>query len=211
VPKKAETVQLLPVPSTEEKAQLRTTLAAIRAAMPVEQVQCLERYQGVLLGYSHLIEVYLEPQRFVDTKGLAADKAAERIVAAQKVALRTLLPTKGDTLAGAIKVLTEAVRRIILLQRTVAGLDKVASAALRPGDPNNPFGDEDGGKGQIINLDAMDPADRQAVQDAMELLNRHRHKQQDAPKPPRPAPIDDLRGPEGVVVREPEDEEVPSR
>jgi hypothetical protein len=89
-----------------------------------------------LHAISHLIEVYLEPRRFVDINGLAEDEAAERIVATQKVALRMLLPTERDTLAGAIKVLTEAITRNITLKRSVAGLMTMgrssAAFAIRP-------------------------------------------------------------------------------
>jgi hypothetical protein len=44
-------VQLLPEPTTEEKAKLRITLAAIRAMMTVEQVQLLEHYEALLARY----------------------------------------------------------------------------------------------------------------------------------------------------------------
>jgi hypothetical protein len=207
-PKNTESVRLT-AQTSAGKAQLRVTLAAIRAAMSVEQVHVLEHHQALLAQYSHHLEVYLEPQRFVDTRGLGEAEAAERVVAVQKDALRTLLPTERDTLAGAIKVLTDAVGRTIQLQRAVAGLDKVASAALRPGDPNNPSGDEDGMKGQIIDLEALGTADLRAVQHGMEILDRHHRKQQDAPKPPPPEPIDDLL--ELVPVVGLEDEEIPPR
>jgi hypothetical protein len=210
-PKKSATVQHLPERSSEEKAQLRITLAAIRAAMSVEQVQMLPYHRAVLARYSHLIEVYLEPQCFVDTKGLDADQAAERIVAAQKVALRMLLPTERDTQAGAVKVLTDAVGRTIQLQRTLAGLDKVAAATSRPGEPNNPIANEDDRKARIIDLEALVIADLRAVPYGMEILDRHHRKRPDAPMPPPPEPIDDLLASEPVATRELEDEDVPPR
>jgi hypothetical protein len=55
----------------------------------------------------------------------------------------------------------------------------------------------------------MDISDLQAVQYAMEILDRHYRKRQDVPKAPRPEPHDNLLGPGGVEVREPYDMQVP--
>jgi hypothetical protein len=183
-------VQLLPERTTEEKAKLRITLAAIRATMTVEQVQQLEHHEALLARYSHLIEVYLEPRRFVDVSGLSKIEAAEKIVATQKVALRMLLPTERDTLVGAIKVLTEAIARNITLKRSVAGLPTMG--VFRPGDPANPLEDGEDPRGRLINLEGMDTAQLREVCRAMEALDRQQHLRAGAPVPPPPEPIDDL-------------------
>jgi hypothetical protein len=65
VSKLAGPVQLLPDRTPEEKAQLRITLGAIRAMMSVEQSQLLDHHLSQLLRYGHLIDVYIEPAKFV--------------------------------------------------------------------------------------------------------------------------------------------------
>jgi hypothetical protein len=210
-PRKNDPVELLPEPSSQERTQLRVTLAAIRAAMSVEQVQRLDRHMGLLLRYSHLLEVYLEPHRFVDTEKLSKDDAAEKVVAAQKVALRMLLPSDRDTLSGAIKVMTESLRVTLAMQRTVVGLERLPASALRrPGAPGegDPFAEEDKAP-KLLDVDALTTEDLSAVQYAMEMVDRSHRKSQEPPKPPLPAPIDDLLGPAPVVVKEPEGDEVP--
>jgi hypothetical protein len=191
-PKKmAGPVQLLPEPTKEEKAKLRITLAAIRAMMSLEQVQLLDRHEALLGRYSHLIEVYLEPRRFVDIKGLSEDAATEKIVGTQKAALRILLPTPRDTLAGTIKMLTEAIARTIALKRSVAGLP--AMGAFRPGDPANPLEDGEDPRGRLMNLEGMDTAQLREIRRSMEALRQH-HLRAGPPVPPPPEPIDDLLG-----------------
>jgi hypothetical protein len=185
-------VQLLPEPTTEEKAKLRVTLAAIRAMMTVEQVQQLDHHEALLARYSHLIEVYLEPRRFVDVSGLTEDEATEKIVATQKAALRMLLPTDRDTLAGAIKVLTESLARNIALKRAVAGLTTMG--AFRPRDPVNPLKDDnEGSRGEPIDLKRLTLAELREVRRGMEILNGHKQLRSEPPIPPPPESIDDLR------------------
>ena len=184
-------VQLLPEPTREEKAKIRNTLAAIRAMMTVEQVQQLDHHEALLARYSHLIEVYLEPTRFVDVSGLTEDEAAEKIVATQKAALRMLLPTDRDTLAGAIKVLTESLARNIALKRAVAGLTTMG--AFRPRDPVNPLKDETEGSRGERNLKELTLAELREVRRGMQILNGHQQLRSEPPIPPPPDPIDHLR------------------
>jgi hypothetical protein len=149
----------------------------------------------------------------VDLAGLSNDQAADRIVAAQQLALRMLLPTERDTLAGAIKTLTYSLARTIAMKRAVANLDKAPAGAFRSGDPDNPAaGDDLPGKG--LDVDAMDTTALQAVQRAMEMVDRHHKRHLLPPIPPPPDSIEDLMGPEAVVVQEPEpepDPDIPER
>ena len=201
-PKKVEVSELPPSVPAEDRAKLRVALAAIRASISVEQVQQLERHEAMLQRYAHVIEVYLEPQRFVAVEGLSAEDAAEKVVTAQKVALRMLLPGKRDTLAGAIKTLTSALKSSIELKRTVVGLAKVGAMALKPADPNHSFADDLPGTGSIIEVETMATEQLRAVQSAMEMLEAHHRKQREPPKPPPPGSIDDLLGPAAEVVKE---------
>jgi hypothetical protein len=187
-PRQAAAVQVLPTTSREEKARLRVTLSAIRAMMSLEQVQQLDHHRALLARYAHLLEVYLEPQRFLTIKDLEPEAQAEKIVSTQKLALSLLLPTERDTLAGAIKTLTGAIRDNIELARTVAGLDKVKAgyAGSLPED-----GDETATTA-LVNLDAMGTVQLRQVQRAMALIQRHQHASSEARKPPPPEPIDDL-------------------
>jgi hypothetical protein len=206
--KKAAAMSLLPPMQADEKQKLRVTLAAIRAMMSVEQVQQLERHEQLLARYAHLVEVYLEPHRFVDPQGPAedADEYAERVWTAQRTALRMLLPTERDTLAGAIKVLTEAMKHTIELKRTVAGLGKTLAGAYKVGANIDMDPDEAArAGGKILDIDVLETRDLRAVQHAMELLDRQHRRQTEPPKPPPPDSIDDLLGAPPVVVQEAED------
>jgi hypothetical protein len=186
-PKQAGAVQVLPTTCREEKAQLRVTLATIRAMMSLEQVEQLEHHRALLRRYSHLIEVYLEPQRFVELEGLDDEAKAAKIVATQKLALGLLLPTERDTLAGAIRTLTGAIRDNIELARMVASLDKVKAGVIsQTEDPAGHAG------AVLVNLDAMGTGQLRQVQRAMELLQKHQREAREAPRPPPPEPIDDL-------------------
>jgi hypothetical protein len=116
-------VQLLPDRTPEEKAQLRITLGAIRAMMSVEQSQILDQHLSRLLRYGHLIDVYLEPAKFVpDYPAMDETERAGKIVAVQNVAQRMLLPGANDSLLGAMKTLTVSLRQTIDMARTVVGL-----------------------------------------------------------------------------------------
>ena len=148
-------IHTLPELTGEEKAKFRVTLAAIRARMSLEQLAQLERHEALLGRYGHLLDVYLDPVRFVDLAGLNDDEKAAKILATQQQALGTLLPTARDTLAGAIKTLTDAVQQVIMLKRKVVGLDKVkaGSDSVRPADSLAEAGD----KPQLVSLESMTP------------------------------------------------------
>lgn len=186
--------RVLPEPTMEERARLRTTLATLRAMMTVEQVAVLEHHEAVLRRYSHLLEVYLEPARFVvAAEGMSAEELTDKIVETQSLALRQLLPTERDTLAGAIKTLTEAIQRTILLKRAVAGLQLPTG---RGGASAPLAGPEIDGEASPVkssaNLANLPTSQLREVTRAMELLERHQHAHADAPKPPPPDPIDDI-------------------
>lgn len=197
----ATVVHFLPEQLGEEKTRLRVTLAAIKGMMTLEQVQQLEHHEALLRRYSHLIEVYLEPMRFVDVEGLDDDMKAEKIVATQRLAMQMLLPTERDTLAGAFKVLTEAIRSSIVLKRAVVGLHPVKGGATMPSrDPmfrDDPETDAEVKK--LLDVSTLDTGQLRHVQQAMEMLQRHQHRQNAAPKPPDPDPIEDLRNPDYVA------------
>jgi hypothetical protein len=182
-------VQLLPGATHNDKARARVTLAAIRAMMSLEQVEQLERHEAVLDRYSHLLEVYLEPQRFLDLEGLNEDEKATKIVATRNLALAILLPTEKDTLVGVIKSLTNAIQQMVTLKRKIVGLDRLKDS--QGISPFTPLGDEEGDRPRG-NLSSMCTADLRTVQHAMELLDRHQHAAREAPMPPLPDPIDDL-------------------
>ena len=183
-------IQLVPDLTREEKARLRVTLAGIRERMPLEQLAQLERLEALLDRYGHLLDVYLDPERFVDLVGLNDDEKAAKILATQEQARRTLLPTARDTLAGAIKMLTDAVHQITMLKRKVVGLDKVkaGSDTVRPSDSLAEKGD----KPQAVSLESMTPEQVRVVEHGMEVFRRHWRAKRDAPMPGPPEPIDDL-------------------
>ena len=188
-------IQLLPEAKPEERAQLRIALSTIKAMMTVEQVEQLEHHEGLLRRYSHLIEVYLEPQRFVDLAGMNDDDKAEKITATQSLALRMLLPTERDTLAGAIKVLTSSIQATIVLKRAVAGLHAVKGGAFQPSaDPLIDSIPEPGAK--TVDFSQLPLPQKRVLMEAMEIMQRHQHAQREAPRPPLPESIEDLRNPD---------------
>jgi hypothetical protein len=194
--KLAGPVQLLPDQTREEKAQLRVTLAAIRAMMSVEQAQLLDQHLNRLLRYGHLIDVYADPARFVpDDPDLDEAARIERIVAMQQAARRILLPTDRDTLAGALKMLTAALRETIPLQRSVVGLDKRPVGAFRSSDPDDPLGERAGAGGDYGDGRRAALSGLRQVQQAMKALEDPQHRMDDPPLPPPPGLIDDLRRP----------------
>lgn len=196
----AKAVAFLPEQLGDEKARLRVTLTAIKSFMTLEQVEQLDHHEALLRRYRHLMEVYLEPMRFVDVEGLNDDEKAEKIVATQRLAMHMLLPTERDTLAGAVKVLTDALRSSIVLKRAVVGLHPVkGGSSMTSKDPlfrDDPEAEEKV-KG-LLDLSRLETGQLRHVQEAMEMLERHQHRQQEAPRPPDPDPIDDLRNPDYV-------------
>lgn len=195
----------LPERSVEDKQKLRVALSAIRAVMSVEQVQQLERHEGLLERYSHLLDMYLHPQRFVSPDGLTEEQHGEEIIRVQTLAARILMPSDRDTLGTTVKTLTDALHKTITLKRAIAGLDKVSPAALRGLTDDA----DDRNKGPTLDLSAIDVEELRQVQRSMELVERHHRAHQEPPKPPLGQSIDDLLGPEAVVVQEPEDPEGP--
>ena len=65
--------------------------------MSLEQVELLERHEALLDRYSHLLQVYLDPERFADLTGLNEDEKARKIASTRTVARSVLLPTERDT------------------------------------------------------------------------------------------------------------------
>ena len=129
-------------------------------------------------------------------------------MAAQRQALGTLLPTARDTLAGAIKTLTNAIQQVIMLKRKVVCLDKVktGTGGVQSFDPLA----EEVEKTPPVDVNSMSTAELRLVQQAMELVQRHQHAKRDAPMPPPPDSIDDLMDlpPE---PDEPDEPELPPR
>jgi len=111
-----------------------------------------------------------------------------------------LLPTERDTLAGAFKVLTEAIRSSIVLKRAVVGLHPVKGGATLPSRDaifrDDPEAEADVKK--LLDLSKLGTGELRHVQQAMEMLQQHQHRQSEAPKPPDPDPIEDLRNPDYV-------------
>jgi len=193
-PRGAMAIQLPPETNPEGRAQLRIVLSTIKAMMTLEQVEQLEHHEGLLRLYSHLIEVYLDPKRFIDLDGLDDDAKADKILATQKLALRTLPPTERDTLAGAIKTLTSSLQASIILKRAVVGLNGGKGRAAPP--TSDPLERQAEPRGEIVDFSTMSLARKRHAQEAMVLLERHQHAQPDAPKPPLPEGIEDLRHPD---------------
>jgi hypothetical protein len=157
----------------------------------------IEHHEALLERYSHLIDVYLSPQSFVDRAALTEDAWAERVAAVRKEALRVLLPTKRETLVGAVKMLTDELVRMMQLKRTVLELGKVAADHFRPVGANNPLGD-DAGRAKLVDLKDLSVQDLRTIQRAMELLRPQQGRNQEPPKPPPPEPIDDLLRPDAI-------------
>ena len=185
-----DAIQTLPELTLEEKARFRLTLAVIRERMPLEQLAQLERLEALLDRYGHLLDVFLDPEQYVDMTGLNDDEKAAKILTTQQQALCTLLPTARDTLAGAIKTLTDAVRQIIMLKRKIVCLDnmKIGTGGIPLSDPLA----EEGEKSPLVNEVDDRRGCARGPACAMELLDRHRHGRRDAPMPSPPEPIADL-------------------
>jgi hypothetical protein len=193
-------VQVLGPGEDPQKTQLRITLAAIRAAMSVEQIRQLERFDTLLGKYWYWLEVYLAPHQYVDTANMTKRKADAALAKAQRTALRMIAPTEKDSFTAGLRTLSDALFRSIELKRSVAGLNKVivgnVPSGLQPGDP----GDENADGPQLIDVDGLSTEDLRAVRRGMELLERHQRDHRAIPLPPVPDPIDDLLGPEAEVI-----------
>jgi hypothetical protein len=170
---------LLPARGKAERAKLRIDLGALRGVLLAQQIDLLDRHEQLLEDYRHLIELYLAPHNHLALDGLSKAARVEKIVAVQKVALSRLLPAEGDTLSGAVKVLTSSLATTIQVKLKVADQ---ARAFMRH-DEDDPALRE-----HIAELGT--PALRK-VHEAMALLTGHRAKAAEPPKPPPPEPIED--------------------
>lgn len=196
--------------SREEKARLRVALAAIRATMSLEQVELLERHEALLDRYSHLLEVYLDPERFLELTGLNENEKAGKIVSTRRGALGVLLPNDGDTLTGVIKTLTYALQQIVTLKRKVVGLDKIMMTT-GGSHSSDPLADDDG-EWPLVHLASLTTGQLRHVREAMELLQRHEQTSRETPNPPPPDPIEELRHPDfPLELAEPDIAESPPR
>jgi hypothetical protein len=188
---------IIPPPSPDTaKAQMQITLSAIRAMMSVQQIEQLDGFEALVAKFGHLLEVYLDPHRFV-AKGLEGDDLAMQVAKVQMTALQLLAPTKQDGLAIALKTYTDALMRSIELKRAIAGLNKLTA-------PTGDLGERSESERRFFDVDSLSTDELRIVQHGMELLERHQRAARELPIPPSPAPIDDLLGPEAVVVQEPE-------
>jgi hypothetical protein len=188
--------RLLPIAKCDEKAIPHATLRATRAAMTLRQIEQAEAYERLLHRYMHLLNVYLEPQRFMDLAGLDENAKALKAEAMRKMALGVLLPAKGDTLTGTIKILTSAIEQIITLKRKLVGLEKANGGMGGFPSPPGSLDDDDGDR-RRRNLSSLTTAELRVVTQGMEILDRHQHEMKDAPMPPPPEPLDDLFEPDG--------------
>ncbi len=175
---------------------IKSRLHELRAAMSIDQLARLARAEGTLAKYGHLIDVWLDPQRYTDTTGLEGKDVEDKIVATQTLALRMLLPGERDTLAGAIGVWTKALQTMLELERKVAGIGMVVRPGSQiPGLTLDGTGTPaEGGGAPIVGLGlaALPTEELRRVTTAMELLQRRQQQRQDAPRPPSPDPIDDI-------------------
>jgi hypothetical protein len=101
------------------------------ATMSLEQVELPERHVELLESYSHLLEVYLDPERFLDLTGLNENEKAGKIGSTRKLAPGVLPPNEKDTLTGVIKTVTNRLQQIVTLKRTVVGLDGMMTTTNR--------------------------------------------------------------------------------
>ncbi len=190
---------IIPPPSPDTaKAQLQITLSAIRGMMSRRQIYQLDDFEELIAKYGHLIEVYLDPHRFVDERGLSADEIVRRVAEVQGTALRLLTPTKQDSLSGSLKTYTDALMRSIELKRAIAGLNKLVPP------PDGEVDEEQGGDRHILDMQTLSTEELRVVQRGMELLERHQRAARSLPRPPAPDGIDDLLGPEPQVVQDPD-------
>lgn len=195
-PKRAE-ARMLPEQTKDERTQLRVALTTIRAMLPLDHVGVIERHEGVLRGYTHLLEVVLDPHAFVERGTMTQDEYLEEVVRTQLFARKMLLPTDRDTLAGAIKTLTNALEQTIRMKRQAVGMPVPSRGAALPFQPNGSAvdaGEEDDLPVDRAAMEKLSTADLRQVTAAMELLQRRQHQRAEQPKPPPPDSIDDLIG-----------------
>lgn len=210
----------LPEYGPEKKSQIRTTLGAIKAMMTIEQVQVLEEHEGILRRYSHLMKTFLDPLSVLDVTGLGPDEIKDHAAATQVLALKQLLPTERDTLAGAIKQLTESMIRSMEMKRKILGLHEIRAGTSRVGRENPDDLVEQAGTAELGQvkvagggapaIGAMGTGELRQVARAMELIQRRQQLVQEAPKPPAPDPIDFLMDDGPDPTDDPPDEAAPA-
>jgi hypothetical protein len=182
----ADAITPVDVRSVPGKVQAAEAIAPL--ATGGVAVALLERHEAMLLRYVWLLEVYLRPERFVDRRRLTEDMWAEKSLAARRTALSILLPGEKDTLAGAIKTMSDALSRFVELKLRVLGLEKTKrSGAISPSPTKMPL--PDAASSAKLNLSL---AELRLVREAMVLLKRDGPLLTEPPLPPPPEPIDDL-------------------
>jgi hypothetical protein len=165
-------------------------LAALRGEMTLLQIHQLDKHDEMLADYQHLLAVALNPARFVDTTGLDAEAAAEKLVQVSKQAARMVLPTERDTMSGAIQALSKALLASFAARRTVAGM------TLRQMNGRRPQGAED--EPEVLrDMSTLDVPSLRSVRLAMDLLRGDFQQHNEPPMPPPPEGLDDL-----VVTRD---------
>lgn len=186
-PPKGSPQPLPPPPTRAEQLAIRTHLSKLRGELTVQQLEAIDRHDQMLDEYQHLISVFLNPSRYVDTAGLSEEEAIERLRQVTTAAARAILPSERDTLANAITALSRARLQSILTKRQVAGL---VARKLNGTAPDPDDGEGDGGKAGA-EVARMDVQSLRKVREAMEMLTKHTQRRE-PPRPPPPDPLDDL-------------------
>jgi hypothetical protein len=179
---------LFPKRSQAEEAELRVQLSSLRGHLSIQQLHQLERHERILSDFSHLLSVYLSPHEYLDVDGLEEEDAQEKLLKVQRAALSLLLPSEGDSLAGALKALTTSLATTINLKRAVGGLGKSLARGGRGDDEDAPE-PKPGGNLAQLGTEAL-----RSVKAAMLVLTGEQIRQSDPPRPPAPESLEDLRG-----------------
>lgn len=182
----------LPQRSKEDVLETKVRLAALKGDITLQQFDALQRHDDVLADYRHLLACYLSPQRFVKIEGLSDEDAADRLKQIQTAALRLLLPSERDTLAGAILALNKAQLASIVATRQVLGMERPRGG--RGGVTPDPDADnaEAAAAGGDRSADQLGVKELREVKRGMELLMGVREVNREPPMPPPPDSLDDL-------------------
>lgn len=182
----------LPQRSKEEVLETKVRLAALKSDITLQQFDALQRHDDVLADYRHLLGCYLSPERFVKIEGLNDEAAAERLQQVRSTALRLLLPSERDTLAGAILALNKAQLASIAATRQVLGMERPRGG--RGGVTPDPDADnaEAAAAGGDRSADQLGVKELREVKRGMELLMGVREVNREPPMPPPPDSLDDL-------------------
>jgi hypothetical protein len=177
----------LPARSRTEAAAMRMRLSALRGELALQQIQQLERHDELLWDYHHLLAVFMNPSRFVDVTGLEPAEAAARCEEVRCMAGKRVLPSKRDTLSGAIATLNKAIIASLAAKRAAAGM---TARQIRGRGPQR---DEDEREAPR-DLSTLDAPSLRSVRTAMALLNGgNAQRHHEPPKPPPPEALDDLQ------------------